>query len=86
METVAVGTDDKRLKAVHLERRDAARNMDRFYRVWITPTLFGEWAVVSQWGRIGTHGRAREDWVPSLPEAQAVQARRVARKRRRGYC
>ena len=71
--------------AVYMERSDHTRNLARFYQVDIQPTLFGEWAVVSRWGRIGTHGRTQQDWFTSLREAQAAQARRVARKRRRGY-
>jgi predicted DNA-binding WGR domain protein len=71
--------------AVYMERSDDTRNLARFYQVDIQPTLFGEWAVVSQWGRIGTHGRTQQDWFTSLREAQVAQARRVARKRRRGY-
>ncbi len=73
------------MTAVYLERFDPARNMARFYRVEIRPTLFGEWAVIRQWGRIGTHGQAREEWFSSIHEAQIVQASRIARKQRRGY-
>ncbi len=40
---------------VHLRRVDPNRNMFRFYAVTIEPTLFCEWAVVRQWGRIGVH-------------------------------
>jgi predicted DNA-binding WGR domain protein len=29
----------------YLTRTDAARNMNRFYVVAVTPTLFGEWAA-----------------------------------------
>jgi predicted DNA-binding WGR domain protein len=29
----------------YLTRTDPARNMNRFYVVAVTPTLFGEWAV-----------------------------------------
>jgi predicted DNA-binding WGR domain protein len=37
-----------------LERVD--RNMLRFSTIRIAPTLFGEWAVVREWGRIGSLG------------------------------
>ena len=73
------------MPAVYMERSDHTLNLARFYQVDIQPTLFGEWAVVSRWGRIGTHGRTQQDWFTSLPEAQAAQAHRVARKRQRGY-
>ena len=40
-----------------LERRNASRNMARFYVLAIEPTLFGEMALVREWGRIGSWGR-----------------------------
>ena len=73
------------MSAIYMERSDHTRNLARFYRVEIQRTLFGDWAVVCRWGRIGTHGRTQQDWFASLPEAQTAQARRVDRKRRRGY-
>ena len=39
--------------------------MRRFYRVAIERTLFGEWALVREWGRIGnTGGQRLEAWFP----------------------
>ena len=73
------------MTAVYLERRDIPSNMARSYAVDVQPTLFGEWAVIRQWGRIGTNGQSRQDWFPSRPQAEAAQARQVERKRRRGY-
>ena len=70
---------------IYMERCDATRNLARFYEVDIQPTLFGNWAVVCRWGRIGTHGRVGQDWFASLPEAQTEQVHRVAQKYRRGY-
>lgn len=73
------------MKAVYMERSDLTRNLARFYEVEVLQTLFGEWAVISRWGRIGTQGRTQQDWFGSLPEAQTAKARRVDRKLRRGY-
>jgi predicted DNA-binding WGR domain protein len=73
------------MHAVYMERCDQRLNISRFYEVGVEPTLFGDWAVVCRWGRIGTQGRIRQDWFTSLPEAQSAQARRVARKQRSGY-
>ncbi len=42
---------------IHLTRIDADRNMARFYAMTLQPTLFGEWALVREWGRIGSAGR-----------------------------
>jgi predicted DNA-binding WGR domain protein len=72
------------MAAVYMERSDYALNLARFYQVEIHPTLFGDWAVICRWGRIGTYGKSQQVWFDSLPEAQAAQARTVARKRRRG--
>lgn len=70
----------------YLEKRDPARNMQRYYRVSVTPTLFGEFAMVREWGRLGQRGGSRmECWFASEEEARhAVQAMAAA-KRRRGY-
>ena len=73
------------MPAVYMERSDHTRNLARFYQVDIQPTLFGDWAMVCRWGRIGTYGRTRQDWFPSLPEARIAHDLRVARKRLRGY-
>ena len=71
--------------AVYMERSDHTRNLALFYQVDIQPTLFGDWAVICRWGRIGTYGRIRQDWFAFLPDAEASHARRVAHKHRRGY-
>jgi predicted DNA-binding WGR domain protein len=73
------------MPAVYMERSDQARNLARFYNVDIQPTLFGDWAVVRRWGRIGTHGRTQQDWFSSLSEAETAHSRTVARKLLRGY-
>ena len=37
-----------------LERCDPARNMARFYVLTIEPTLFGDTALVREWGRLAS--------------------------------
>jgi hypothetical protein len=32
------------------------------FRRLTVPTLFGEWAMVREWGRVGSLGRLRESW------------------------
>jgi len=34
------------MTAIHLERREPARNIQRFYTITVTRTLFDGWAVV----------------------------------------
>ncbi|MEJ6782593.1 WGR domain-containing protein [Aminobacter sp. Piv2-1] len=71
--------------ALHLQRRDPTRNMARFYRLSIEPTLFGDVALVREWGRIGTHGRRRLDLFTNGHEADRALRVLSAAKIRRGY-
>jgi predicted DNA-binding WGR domain protein len=34
--------------------------MHRFYALQLAPTLFGEWVLVAEWGRIGSPGAVRQ--------------------------
>ena len=43
----------------HLQRREPAYNRLRFYTVTVTLTLFDDWAVVREWGRIEQPGTVR---------------------------
>lgn len=76
---------DEKLQILVLERRDPSRNMARFYVLAIEPTLFGDSALVREWGRIGCRGRRRLDL--HADEAGAAEALEVwlDRKVRRGY-
>lgn len=73
------------MEPVALRRIDPDKNMARFYQVDVSPTLFGEWAVVRRWGRIGSVGRELEVWYPEAASASTIVQRLVAAKRRRGY-
>jgi predicted DNA-binding WGR domain protein len=42
-----------------LTRIDPSRNCNRFYLVEIMPTLFGEFALLREWGRRGSAGTVR---------------------------
>ena len=68
-----------------LHRRDAARNMARFYALEIEHSLFGDFLLVRVWGRIGTSGRARSDWFASAEAAEDALQRLLRSKERRGY-
>lgn len=69
----------------HLHRIDADRNMARFYRVDIVPTLFGETCLLKTWGRIGTIGRTVFETCATTDEAQAGAEQNICAKTRRGY-
>jgi predicted DNA-binding WGR domain protein len=73
------------MSAVHLSRIDPARNMCRFYWIDVQPDLFGGFAVVKEWGRIGARGRMMDEWHMTEAEAHFALQRQAERKRRRGY-
>ncbi len=70
---------------VFLRRIDPTRNMARFYEISLEPSLFGDWAVMRRWGRIGRRGRFRLDFCDSADDAYLRIERLLALKRRRGY-
>ena len=64
------------------EKRDPARHQVRFDRLALTPTLFGDWALIREWGRIGRPGRRQTDDYPD--QVAAEMARLVRRRQRHG--
>jgi predicted DNA-binding WGR domain protein len=70
---------------LHIQRIDATRNMARYYRLEIEPTLFGNIAVVRNWGRIGTRGQERVHFFENEKQALALFLDILREKRRKGY-
>ena len=70
---------------IYLRRIDPLRNMARFYVLDLQPTLFGEWALLKEWGRIGRGGQCRCAVFPSRAEAEAALVRELRRRERRSY-
>jgi predicted DNA-binding WGR domain protein len=70
---------------VFLHRIDPARHMARFYEISLESSLFGEFAIVRRWGRIGCQGRFRLDFCDSADDAYIRIERLLASKLRRGY-
>lgn len=70
---------------VYLTRVDASQNMARYYRMTVQPTLFGEWCLVREWGRLGRGGQVKANAF--LMEADALDAMTTleSSKVRRGY-
>lgn len=73
------------MKAITLERIDPAQNMSRFYKIDVQPTLFGEWALIREWGRIGRGGTVRITAYPTEDEADVAGRKQQLSKVRRGY-
>jgi len=68
-----------------LTRRDPSRNMARYYLVDVQRDLFGQFAAVRQWGRIGASGRIKEDWFENERAAVDAATRLIDTKVKRGY-
>jgi WGR domain len=48
-------------RMITLRRRDPARRIARAYRIALQADLLDGWAVVREWGRIGSPGQVRAD-------------------------
>lgn len=70
---------------VYLRRVDPSRNMSRFYAMVIERTLFGEFALVREWGRIGRGGQVKATVFSSDAEAASSLSRLRQKKEHRGY-
>ena len=70
---------------VYLIRIDPSRNIRRFYKLLLAPSLFGEWVLVREWGRIGAAGTTKADHFLSPGEALLAMQEHVRKKKRRGY-
>jgi predicted DNA-binding WGR domain protein len=73
------------VSGVYLTRRDPARNLARFYRLFIAPNLWGEWCLFREWGRIGSGGQVRQDRFDNAGAALLALQALVRAKRKRGY-
>jgi predicted DNA-binding WGR domain protein len=73
------------IEMTFLTRIDPTRNVDRFYLIDVTPTLFGEWALVREWGRRGSPGTVRFSSYAMRNDAETAEARTIKRRLQRGY-
>jgi predicted DNA-binding WGR domain protein len=71
--------------SMHLRRIDPDRNMARFYTVSVQPTLFGEWALLREWGRIGSAGRLVQRRFASEQEAALAMTAHLKARLSHGY-
>jgi predicted DNA-binding WGR domain protein len=61
------------------------KNRFRFYAMSWQPGLWGDDALIVQWGRIGTEGRDLPSFYKGRSVAQPVIDRAVRRRLQRGY-
>ena len=69
----------------HLRCINPERNKWRFYRMSIQPTLFDDWLLVREWGRIGQNDQARHEHHASIGAALTSLQKMTLQKRKRGY-
>ena len=60
-------------------------NRHRYYLMRTLPTLFGDWALLREWGRIGSPGRVRRDSHRTESDAVIALTKLANQKHRRGY-
>ncbi|MGE7471978.1 WGR domain-containing protein [Bosea sp. NPDC003192] len=85
MESSLAEETPPRLQMLVLDRSDPAQNMARFYVLAIEPTLFGDIALVREWGRRGCSGRRRLVLYDDRETAAEALQDWLLRKTRRGY-
>lgn len=74
------------MQLAYLQKVVPANNQYRFYSVHVEPTLFGEWSVINEWGRIGQSGQTMIKTFANEDLAMSAGKRQVTSKERRGYC
>jgi predicted DNA-binding WGR domain protein len=73
------------MNLIYLEKRDPDKNMHRFYAMYITQTIFGDWALIREWGRIGSPGTILEQWFDTEDEAIESELKLLNIKSKKGY-
>jgi predicted DNA-binding WGR domain protein len=73
------------MRPIYLERHESDKNLHRFYQLHVTPGIFGDWALVREWGRVGSPGTVRKDWFASEDEAIAAGEALRVNKAKNGY-
>ena len=70
---------------IYLERHDPDKNLHRFYQMFVTPGVFGDWSLVREWGRVGSPGTVRKDWFDSEEDAVTAKTTLCVAKQQKGY-
>lgn len=73
------------MKSIYLERHEPDKNLHRFYQLRVTPGIFGDWALVWEWGRVGSPSTVRKDWFASEAEVINAGQKLCETKQKKGY-
>jgi predicted DNA-binding WGR domain protein len=73
------------VERIYLECHDEEHNKHRFYQLFVMRGLLGEWALVREWGRVGSPGTVRKDWFDSVEEADLARQTITQQKIKKGY-
>nr|WP_244919978.1 WGR domain-containing protein [Rhizobium grahamii] len=86
-ESIASSESVRMLQPYHLyiERKDASRNMARFYALEVSVSLFGDTCLTRCWGRIGTRGQVKVQHFADEQTAVNAFLLLLREKRSRGY-
>jgi predicted DNA-binding WGR domain protein len=71
--------------AIILTRVDGQKNVARFYKLDVQPTLFGGWSLVREWGRISRAGRVVIEHHATRGRADNALISKWAQKSKKGY-
>ncbi len=69
----------------YLEKCNPEKNQQRFYRIHLSHGIFNEWAVIKEWGRIGSPGTVRSSWFNDQESAYQAAELIQQKKLKRGY-
>ncbi|WP_276153728.1 MULTISPECIES: WGR domain-containing protein [unclassified Sulfitobacter] len=70
---------------MYLTQMNKASTDRRFYRIDLLPGLFGDWALVREWGKVGRAGQTRTDWYQDEAEAKDARFALHMKKAKVGY-
>jgi len=73
------------MSRTYLKHEVPEKNRHRFYYTTVMLGLFGEWALVREWGRIGSAGTVRKIWFATEAEALEAEQKLCEAKRKKGY-
>jgi predicted DNA-binding WGR domain protein len=70
---------------IQLTRSKPSSNVHRFDVLQVAPTLFGQWGLIAEWGRVGFPDQVREQLFETESAAQAALTKRLRIKTKHGY-